>query len=81
MSLLWRILTPLIAILGLLGFKAAYDWKKRREGAEAEKARQREAVLQHERATSDQVRKSDEALADPASDRARRVRRQFERDD
>lgn len=68
-------------VLGLVGAKALYDRARRREGAAAERVKSLEAARNHETKTSDQVRKSDEAVANPASDRARRVRRQFERDD
>jgi hypothetical protein len=49
-------------------------------GGEAQRAKSAQAALDHDRNTASQVRQSDESMADPSTPRARRVRRQFERD-
>lgn len=51
-----------------------------RAGRDAERAAAAKAAHDHQQKTATQVSQSDEALADPRSDRARRVRRRFERD-
>ncbi|MGH7004194.1 MAG: hypothetical protein ACREIP_09625 [Alphaproteobacteria bacterium] len=52
-----------------------------RAGRDAETARGSEAAHRHQVKTATQTSRSDEAMADPHSERARRVRRQFERED
>jgi hypothetical protein len=52
-----------------------------RAGGDAERARSAKAAHDHQQDTAAKVSQSDEALDDPRSDRARRVRRRFERDD
>jgi hypothetical protein len=52
-----------------------------RAGGDAARARGAQAALDHQTDTAKKVSVSDEAVADPASERARRVRRQFERNE
>jgi hypothetical protein len=69
---------------GLAALGAALVFVARRlvrAGGDAARADAAEAAHEHQTRTASQVRDSDEALADPASRRARRVRRLFERDD
>jgi len=66
------------AIAGALLFFLARAF---RAGGDAERARSAEAARDHERQTETQTRKADDAIADPGSARARRVRRMFQRTD
>ncbi len=50
-------------------------------GRDTERAKSAKAALQHQSDTANQVRHSDEAVADPSSARARRVRAQFQRNE
>jgi hypothetical protein len=69
------------AVAGIVGAAALVLFRIFRAGAASEQAKSTAAALAHQTATAQQVSKSDEAMADPAAERARRVRRQFERDD
>lgn len=76
-----KIAGALALLLAAVGFVALRDRRLRREGAEAERRRHQDAAIEHERKSAKQVEDSDESVADPDGERARRVRRQFERND
>ncbi len=78
LSGVWARIAAVGAILAAALFFLARVFKA---GGDAERAKSAKAALEHQTDTATQVRQSDEALADPSSPRARRVRRQFERDD
>jgi hypothetical protein len=72
----WARIAALGAILaGALFFLA----RAFRAGGDAARAKSAKAALDHQTETASQTRQSDDAVADPASPRARRVRKQFER--
>ena len=52
-----------------------------RAGREAERAAAAEAALRHQSKTATDVSRSDAAVSDPASARAQRIRKRFERAD
>jgi len=71
-----------IAALGAIAAAAAFVLARVfRAGAAGEQAKTAEAALRHQSDTAAKVSQSDEAMADPAAARARRVRQQFERED
>jgi hypothetical protein len=78
LSSLWARIAAVGAILAAALFFLARVFKA---GGDAERLRSAKAALDHQTNTASQVRTSDEAAADPASPRARRMRRQFQRDD
>ena len=51
-----------------------------RAGRDAERAKSAKAALDHQSKTATEVSRSDEAVSDPASARAQRLRKRFERD-
>lgn len=75
---LWAKIVAIGAIVGAVLLFLARVFKA---GADAEKAKTTKAALDHQVKTSEQVSQSDEALSDPQSDRARRVRDRFGRDE
>jgi hypothetical protein len=51
-----------------------------RAGGDAERAQSAKTALDHQSRTATDVSKSDAAVSDPASARAQRIRKRFERD-
>ena len=71
-----------LALLAALAGAALFVFARIfRAGGDAARAKSAKAAHDHQTKTATEVSTSDEALADPRSDRARRVRRQFERHD
>ncbi|HEY7610400.1 MAG TPA: hypothetical protein VIF14_14290 [Alphaproteobacteria bacterium] len=77
LSGIWVRIAAAGAILAGLAFFLARVFKA---GGDAARAKSAQAALDHQTETGTHVRQSDEAIGDPSSPRARRVRRQFERD-
>ena len=71
-------LAMLAALAGAVLFAIARIF---RAGGDAARAKSAQAAHDHQTKTATEVSKSDEAVADPLSDRARRVRGQFQRHD
>jgi hypothetical protein len=78
LSGLWARIAAAAAILAGLLFFLLRVFKA---GGDAARARSAKAALDHQTETANDVRKSDEAMVDPSSSRAQRVRRKFERHD
>ncbi len=74
----WSRVAALAAVLGAGLLLLARIFRAGRDAARADAA---DAALRHKSRTEDEVRKSDDAISDPESARARRIRRQFERPD
>lgn len=68
-----------VAVVFVLAY---FGWRAHERGIGAAKVIDefRKAADKHNRDTADQVRKSDEAVADPRGSRAQRVRDRFSRD-
>lgn len=80
MSFLTGIWARIVAVGAILAAALFFLARVFKAGGEAERAKSAKAALDHQTNTANQVRRSDETVADPSSSRARRVRRQFERD-
>lgn len=72
---IWAKLALVAGIVGLFALRLI------KAGGDAEKAKTAKAAHDHQLKTGEQVRKSDDAVADPRSARAKSVRERFERDD
>jgi len=77
LSGIWARIAAVGAVLAGLVFFLARVFKA---GRDAERAKSAKAALDHQSSTANQVRQSDEAVGDPSSSRAQRIRRRFERD-
>jgi hypothetical protein len=77
-SSLWARLAAAAAILGGVLFLLARVF---RAGGDAERAKSAKAALDHQSKTATEVSRSDAAVSDPASQRAQRIRKQFQRED
>jgi len=73
----WAKLAAVGAILAGILFFVARVFKA---GGDAARAKSAKAALDHQSKTATQVSRSDDAVADPSSPRAQRLRRRFERD-
>lgn len=69
------------AIAAAVGAALLFLAKVFRAGGDAERAKSAKAALDHVQKTGEQVTKSDDAVADPRSERAKYVRQKFERED
>ena len=77
LSSLWaRIAAAAAIVAGALFFLARVF----RAGGDAERANSAKTALDHQSRTATEVSKSDAAVSDPASARAQRIRKRFERD-
>ncbi len=74
----WARIAAAAALLAGALFFVARAFKA---GREAERAKSARAALEHQSKTASKVSQSDEAVADPASPRAQRIRKLFQRRD
>lgn len=78
LSSVWsRLAAAAVAAAAVLVFLARVF----RAGRDAERAASAKAALDHQSKTATEVSRSDAAVSDPASARAQRVRKRFERAD
>jgi hypothetical protein len=78
LSSLWARIAAAVAIVaGALFFLARVF----RAGGDAERAKSAKTALDHQSRTANQVSDADAAVSDPASARAQRIRKRFERAD
>lgn len=80
-SLAGSVWAKIAAIAAVVGAVLLFLAKVFRAGRDAERAKSTKAALDHVQKTGEQVTKSDEAVADPRSERAKYVRQKFERED
>lgn len=81
MSFLSSLWARLAAIAAAAAAAALFLARVFRAGRDAERAKSAKAALDHQSKTATEVRRSDEAVSDPASARAQRIRKRFERAD
>lgn len=82
LSTLWaRIAAAAAAVGAIVAAVLVFVWRAFKAGRAAERAKSAQAALEHQVSTAKQVSRSDDAVADPRSERARRVRKLFQRKD
>jgi hypothetical protein len=81
MSLLSSLWARLAAAAAVAAAAALFLARVFRAGRESERATNAKAALDHQSKTATEVSRSDAAVSDPASARAQRIRKRFERAD
>lgn len=72
--------SKIVLIAGIVAAAGLFVMRLIKAGADAERAKTTKAALDHQVKTGEQVSNADERLADPKSDRGKRVRDSFSRD-
>ncbi len=81
MSFLSSVWARLAAAVAVVAAAALFLARVFRAGRDAERAANAKAALDHQSKTATEVSRSDAAVSDPASVRAQRIRKRFERAD
>ena len=70
----------LVLVAGIVAAAGLFIARLIKAGADAERAKSAKAAHDHQTATAEKVGRSDDAMADPKSPHAKKVREQFSRD-